>query len=102
MKELGPLAETEHDALGDAIVAANVDVFVSCGGLLSRTAAKTRAAGVPTFEYMSAEEAATFVTSHLDSSDIVLVKGSRSIATEKVVDALVGAVGRRHAGDRPG
>jgi UDP-N-acetylmuramoyl-tripeptide--D-alanyl-D-alanine ligase len=102
MKELGPLAETEHDALGDAIVAAKVDVFVSCGGLLSRAAAKTRAAGVPTFEYMSAEEAATFVTSHLDSSDIVLVKGSRSIATEKVVDALVGAIGRRHAGDRPG
>jgi len=102
MKELGPLAETEHDALGDAIVAANVDVFVSCGGLLSRAAAKTRAAGMPTFEYMSAEEAATFVTSHLDSSDIVLVKGSRSIATEKVVDALVGAIGRRHAGDRPG
>ncbi len=89
MKELGALAEAEHDALGDAVIAANVDVFVSCGGLVSRAAQKTRAAGLPTFEYMSAEEAASFVTSHLDPSDIVLVKGSRSIATEKVVAALV-------------
>lgn len=103
MKELGALAEPEHEALGDAVLAANVDVFVSCGGLVSRVAAKTRAAGVPTFEYMNAEEAATFVTSHLDPSDIVLVKGSRSIATEKVVDALVGAsAGVHRAGDDEG
>jgi UDP-N-acetylmuramyl pentapeptide synthase len=46
---------------------------------------------------MSAEDAATFVTSHIDSSDIVLVKGSRSITTEKVVAALVAAHGRRVA-----
>lgn len=91
MRELGHLAEAEHDALGDLLLEHRIDVVVSCGGLVARAAAKTKARDVPTFEYMNAEEAATFVTSHLDSSDIVLVKGSRSIATEKVVSALVGA-----------
>lgn len=100
MKELGALAEPEHDALGDAVVSANVGVFVSCGGLVARACAKTKAAGLPTFEYMNAQDAATFVTSHLDSSDIVLVKGSRSIATEKVVDALVAAFARPVVGER--
>jgi len=102
MKELGHLAAAEHDTLGDTILAANVDVLVSCGGLVARAAAKTRAAGMPTFEYMNAEDAATFVTSHLDPSDIVLVKGSRSIATEKVVAALVAAFPRPNDGERAG
>lgn len=97
MRELGALADEEHVRLGARAVAAGVDVMVSCGGLISRVADATRAAGVPTFEYMSAEDAATFVTSHIDSSDIVLVKGSRSITTEKVVAALVAAYGRRVA-----
>jgi UDP-N-acetylmuramoyl-tripeptide--D-alanyl-D-alanine ligase len=93
MRELGALAEAEHDALAARVLEAHVDLFVSCGGLISRTAALVRAAGVPTFDFIDAEEAATFVTSVVVSSDIVLVKGSRSIATERVVAALARSFG---------
>lgn len=93
MRELGPLAEAEHDALAARVLDAKVDLFISCGGLISRTAALVRAAGVPTFDFIGAEEAATFVTSVVVSSDTVLVKGSRSIATERVVDALARSFG---------
>jgi len=93
MRELGALAEAEHDALAARVLEAKVDVLVSCGGLISRTAALVRAAGVPTFDFIDAEEAATFVTSVVVSSDIVLVKGSRSIATERVVAALARSFG---------
>ncbi|MEI2768580.1 MAG: cyanophycin synthetase [Nitrosomonas sp.] len=93
MRELGALAEGEHDALAARVLEAGVDFLVSCGGLISRTAAIVRAAGVPTFDFIDAEEAATFVTSVVVSSDIVLVKGSRSIATERVVAALARSFG---------
>ncbi len=89
MKELGPLAEAEHDALGDALAAASLDLVVGCGGLMDRALERAAALGVPTFCASSAEEAATYVTSLVVSGDILLVKGSRSVSTEKVVLALV-------------
>lgn len=100
MRELGALAEAEHDALAELVKAAGVGLFVSCGGLMDRTAERVRACGIPTSTFITAQDAATFVTSVLDPSDIVLVKGSRSIATEHVVEALVRAHGERAGGAR--
>jgi UDP-N-acetylmuramoyl-tripeptide--D-alanyl-D-alanine ligase len=44
MKELGPAAESEHEALADAIVRARVALLVSCGGLAGATARPPRLA----------------------------------------------------------
>jgi UDP-N-acetylmuramoyl-tripeptide--D-alanyl-D-alanine ligase len=88
MKELGPLAEDEHDALGDAIAAAGVAVAIGCGGLASRTLARARERGVEVHPAASTADAAAVATQRILPGDAVLVKGSRSVGAEKVVSAI--------------
>jgi UDP-N-acetylmuramoyl-tripeptide--D-alanyl-D-alanine ligase len=45
--------------------------------------------GVPaTAFFESSEEAAAEIINHVDEGDLVLVKGSRGVATDKIVAAL--------------
>jgi UDP-N-acetylmuramoyl-tripeptide--D-alanyl-D-alanine ligase len=85
MKELGPLAEEEHRALGASIARARVGLAVSCGGLMDLAVG---AAGVPSAIAASTEEAAEIAVRDVRAGDVVLVKGSRSVGTERVAQAL--------------
>ena len=89
MKELGPLAEREHEALGAAVVQAGVKLLVSCGGLADAIARVAAAAGVEVVRAASAEEAARTAAERVRPRDVVLVKASRSVGAERVVEALV-------------
>lgn len=90
MKELGPLADEEHDALGDAVVEAKVDLLIGCGGLATRTVERARARGLnEAIAASDTAEAAREALSRLCPGDAVLVKGSRGVRAERVVDALV-------------
>lgn len=100
MKELGPVAEPSHDTLGEDIVRAAVDLVVSCGGLMNRALAIPRAQGTETLAFGSSVEAADAAVSFVRPGDVVLVKGSRSIATERVVETLVRTRGLRPSGAR--
>lgn len=89
MKELGPCAEREHEALGAAVADARVALLVSCGGLADVIARSASALGTQVVFARDAEDAAGIVLDRVRPGDAVLVKASRSVGAERVVDALV-------------
>jgi UDP-N-acetylmuramoyl-tripeptide--D-alanyl-D-alanine ligase len=92
MKELGAHAESAHDALGEAIAAAGVSLAVGCGGLMDRALGRAaQCATRGTLEVVCAsgtEQATREIVGRIRPGDAVLVKGSRSVGTERVVAAL--------------
>jgi UDP-N-acetylmuramoyl-tripeptide--D-alanyl-D-alanine ligase len=93
MKELGPEAEHEHERLGEAVASAGVELLVSCGGLADLTARTAKGGGVEALCTKDAAEAAVVCAERVRTGDRVLVKASRSVGAERVVDALVRAYG---------
>jgi UDP-N-acetylmuramoyl-tripeptide--D-alanyl-D-alanine ligase len=91
MKELGPTAEREHEQLANAVFEANVALLVSCGGLADATARAARARGVEVVSGGDAAGAARAAVDLVRPGDVVLVKASRSVGAERVVDALMRA-----------
>lgn len=89
MKELGALAEGEHDALGEAVAASGVALAIGCGGLATRALERAKAKGVEVVTAGSTEEAAAEAARRIRGGDAVLVKGSRSVGAERVVAAIV-------------
>lgn len=89
MRELGAHAEEAHDRIGRALVAAKIDVVISCGGLADRIVAVAEAAGIPGYRCRDSHDTANFAPSVLRDRDAVLVKASRSVATEVVVERLL-------------
>jgi UDP-N-acetylmuramoyl-tripeptide--D-alanyl-D-alanine ligase len=94
MKELGPIATMEHEALGDTLAEYSVDLAIGCGGLVSRTLDRAEARGVLVHRADSAAGAADLAASLVQAGDVVLVKGSRSVGTEAVVARLISSRGR--------
>jgi len=93
MKELGPGALREHRALGSAIAGAGVAHLVSCGGLADAAAAEAQRLGVAVSLARDADEAARIAVAEVRAGDSVLVKASRSVGAERVVEALLQAHG---------
>jgi len=93
MLELGDVAEAEHLALGErAAAVAELLVTVGEGGRAIARAAL--AAGLPrraVVQVPDAGGALDAVLPRLEAGDLVLVKGSRGVALESVVEALVAA-----------
>jgi UDP-N-acetylmuramoyl-tripeptide--D-alanyl-D-alanine ligase len=94
MKELGPLAEREHEALGEAVAAAGVSLLVSCGGMADAIARSAASRGVEIVLARDAGEAARQVADRVRPGDVVLVKASRSVGAERVVDAIAAREGK--------
>ena len=88
MKELGPLAESEHVALGDAIAEAGVALAIGCGGRIDSALDRAASLGVEVVRCTDTAAAAAAATERAAAGDAVLVKGSRSTGTEAVVSAL--------------
>ncbi len=88
MKELGPLAEAEHVALGDVLAKSGVGLAISCGGLMDLAMDRAAEAGIATIKAESTTHAAEAAVREVVAGDVVLVKGSRSVGTERVVSAL--------------
>jgi UDP-N-acetylmuramoyl-tripeptide--D-alanyl-D-alanine ligase len=96
MKELGALAEEAHAELGEWLASRGVSLAIGCGGpLVERSLTRAARQGVATIACASSSEAAEVATSRVLPGDVVLVKGSRSVGTERVVTALAEAEGRR-------
>jgi UDP-N-acetylmuramoyl-tripeptide--D-alanyl-D-alanine ligase len=86
MLELGSHAVDAHRELGRAFAAAGVAEFVGVGRLAGEAVAATRAS---TFE-----DTVAHLLKRLVPGDVLLVKGSRGMRMERVVDALVARLGR--------
>ena len=91
MFELGPLAPALHAGIGDYLGKAGIHCLVAVGELAKHIYDAARAAGVPDCRYCPDKEAARPV---LDSvvrpGTTVLVKASRGMAMEQLVDYLLG------------
>ena len=95
MLELGAIAEEAHQEMGRAVVAAGADEFVGVGRM-SRLAVETaRAAGLVEARHATTfEDTVAHLLKRVASGDVMLVKGSRGMRMERVVDALVARLAR--------
>jgi UDP-N-acetylmuramoyl-tripeptide--D-alanyl-D-alanine ligase len=90
MLELGPHAARLHDECGRAASAAGLELLITVGGPAAEgLASAAREAGLRTVLHAAtSDEAAQIALSRVRPGDLVLVKGSRGIRTDVVVDRL--------------
>jgi len=92
MLELGDRASDLHASVGRAAAAANVDVLLAVGGApAAALAAAAVAAGLSKDAvryFATSAEAAEAAVATVKTGDLVLVKGSRGVRTDLVVDRL--------------
>ncbi len=90
MLELGPYGRRAHTRLGERVAGARIELFVAVGPLSARAADAARAGGgVEVHHFPDSAAAAPFVAGAARSGDIIVVKGSRGVAMERVVRALL-------------
>jgi UDP-N-acetylmuramoyl-tripeptide--D-alanyl-D-alanine ligase len=89
MLELGPDELALHRKVGRDIAAAGIEVVWGVRGLGIAIVEGAREAGTPATRFFeSSEEAARALLEEVREGDLVLVKGSRGVATDKVVVAI--------------
>ena len=91
MLELGPQSSAFHQDVGKHVAARHITSLVSCGKLGRQIAEGARRAGMApdrVFEYPSAVQAIDGVVSMVEPGSVVLVKASRGMRMEQVVEAL--------------
>jgi len=99
MLELGPAGPALHHAAGQAL-AGRVDVVVGVGALAKEIVEGARKAGLPEpslHYFVAAADAVAALEGLLRPGDAVLVKGSRGVKLEAVVDAIAARFGERRA-----
>jgi len=90
MLELGVLSDEAHREIGRAVAALPADEFVGVGRAAALAVESARTAGIAeAYHAKSYEDAVAHLTKRLAPGDVVLVKGSRGMRMERVVDALV-------------
>jgi UDP-N-acetylmuramoyl-tripeptide--D-alanyl-D-alanine ligase len=92
MLELGERTAELHASVGRAAAAASLDLLIAVGGEAARALADAAvAAGLPRTHVQHAatsEAAADVVVSAIRRGDVILVKGSRGVRTDQVVERL--------------
>jgi len=89
MMELGPDAAAMHRDAGSEMARMGIDMVWGVRGLAHEIVAGAQSAGVASAQFFaSSEEAAAALLTEIREGDLVLVKGSRSVETDKVVAAV--------------
>jgi UDP-N-acetylmuramoyl-tripeptide--D-alanyl-D-alanine ligase len=89
MLELGPDAPSLHREAGREIARAGIDVLWGVRGLGQEIVAGAQEAGMKQTAYFeSSEEAAGALSEEVREGDLVLIKGSRGVATDKIIRSL--------------
>ncbi len=103
MLELGPDEIAIHRDTGNRIAESGINVLIGVRGLAKEMVAAAGEAGLSEVYFaQDSDEAAALLSELIHPGDIVLVKGSRGVRTEKVVERLLekfeleGAVVKEH------
>ena len=92
MLELGERSAELHEGVGRAAAKARVDVLLAVGGAPAKALADAAvAAGMPAASvryFATSDEAADAAVALVKTGDLVLVKGSRGVKTDRVVERL--------------
>jgi UDP-N-acetylmuramoyl-tripeptide--D-alanyl-D-alanine ligase len=91
MLELGAEEQAMHQDVGTYVATHGISVLVACGGLSRHIAQGARAAGIAAarvHEVADSAAAAAAARRLARAGDVVLVKGSRGMKMEKVVERL--------------
>jgi UDP-N-acetylmuramoyl-tripeptide--D-alanyl-D-alanine ligase len=90
MLELGTDAAAIHRETGEAIGRLGIDVLIGVRGLAAELVAGGRDAGVADARFApDSDAAAELISNEAVEGDVILVKGSRGVRTEKVVEKLL-------------
>jgi UDP-N-acetylmuramoyl-tripeptide--D-alanyl-D-alanine ligase len=94
MLELGKGEVTEHRKAGEDIASIGIDLLIGVRGLAKEMAAGAKAAGLEHVEFQDdSEKAGVFLANEIRAGDTVLIKGSRGVRTEKVLEKLLEKLG---------
>jgi len=93
MLELGETAGDLHLRVGEQIARRGVDLLIGVGPL-GRCIAKGAASAVSTEVFDSVDEAVRGVADVLREGDVVLIKGSRGVRMERLMEPIQKAFGR--------
>jgi len=100
MLELGAITDDTHREVGRAVAALPADEFVGVGRAMQAAVDAAKEAGLTEARHlMTFEDTVAHLLKRLTAGDLVLVKGSRGMRMERVVDALVARLAR--SGPRP-
>jgi UDP-N-acetylmuramoyl-tripeptide--D-alanyl-D-alanine ligase len=94
MLELGETGPAFHEEAGEHAARTAWDLLVTIGSLSRHIANGARSAGMSPSKihsFATSEEAALNILPLLQEGDLILVKGSRGIQTEKVAEAIITA-----------
>lgn len=90
MLELGGAEAEIHRQTGQDIAATGIDKLIGVRGLASNLVEGAKEGGLADAEFAEdSEAAAVLLAGQISEGDLVLVKGSRGVRTEKVVESLL-------------
>lgn len=88
MLELGSYAETAHRQIGRWMARQAVGLFIAVGPMMSYAAQEFESAGGRALRAQDALEARQLLLEHYRSGDTILVKGSRGMRMERVIEGV--------------
>lgn len=95
MLELGEKSETLHQQVGEWIAETHFDLFVGVGNGIAPALRSVNSVHTKTLHFATAKEVATHLAEIADESAVVLIKGSRAVHMETVVEEYLRWTGQR-------
>ncbi len=94
MRELGEFSEDEHRAVGKMIEEGGVDIFIAVGTRMRLAAEECMKGkgGRTVYSFTDVHDARKHIMSILETGDTVLIKGSRSMSMESLMEEIADAV----------
>lgn len=90
MLELGAEEKAIHAATGAGLAKSGIDILIGVRGLAKEMVEAAKAKGLEkSLFFENSEKAGEFLADEIRSGDLILVKGSRGVRTEKVIEKLL-------------